>query len=88
MFGKCGNIAYAVQGFEPATGKHSLDYRTTYAEARGEDGLCGPEALLFESKPPAEIVARKVGNAVRTVVAYAFAVSMALLILYSELSSG
>jgi hypothetical protein len=49
--GRCGNIAYVEQRFEPATGKHVLDYPVTKERARAEDGLCGPEALLFEPLP-------------------------------------
>lgn len=49
--GRCGNIAYAEQRFEPATGKHVLEYPITKERARAEDGLCGPEALLFEPLP-------------------------------------
>ncbi len=49
--GRCGNVAYAEQRFEPATGKFALEYPTTIELARADEGLCGPEALLFEPLP-------------------------------------
>lgn len=44
----CGNPAYVVQEFSPATGVYSERSRTSVRDAREETGLCGPEALLFE----------------------------------------
>lgn len=44
----CGNPAYTVQEFSPATGRYSERSQTKIAEARDDTGLCGPEALLFE----------------------------------------
>lgn len=46
--GKCEHFAHWQIGAEPLTGKNRLHIRVTTAEARGEDGLCGPEGLLFE----------------------------------------
>jgi hypothetical protein len=46
----CSNPVYAVQDFNPATGQYSERCETTVAEARADNGLCGPEALLFEPR--------------------------------------
>lgn len=48
----CGNPAYAEPGFNPAAGTYVEKFTTSVAEARSEDGLCGPEALLFEPAAP------------------------------------
>jgi hypothetical protein len=44
----CGNPAYAEPSFQPAKGAYSEAFNTPVALARADDGLCGPEALLFE----------------------------------------
>jgi hypothetical protein len=48
LLGMCGNPAYTVHEFSPATGEYSEQSRTPVADARAETGLCGPEALLYE----------------------------------------
>lgn len=44
----CGHVALAQQYFDAATGKMPLVTQTTIEEARGPDGLCGFEGMLFE----------------------------------------
>jgi hypothetical protein len=46
--GTCGNPAYAVPKFSPVTGQYSERFDVSLHTARADDGLCGPEALLFE----------------------------------------
>jgi hypothetical protein len=48
LTGSCGNPAYYSQSFEPSTGKYRIDCATPQSIARAEDGLCGPEGLLWE----------------------------------------
>ena len=48
LLNMCSNPVYAVQDFNPATGQYSERCETTVVEARADNGLCGPEALLFE----------------------------------------
>lgn len=56
MLGNCGNPAYAEPSFKPHSGIYEEAFFTSVAKARADDGLCGPEALLFEPKPtPATI---------------------------------
>ena len=44
----CGHPAYSEQSFSPASGEYSVSHRTPVTAARADEGLCGPEALLFE----------------------------------------
>lgn len=44
----CGNPAYSEFHYEPSTGKVIEDFDVPVAKARSADGLCGPEAILFE----------------------------------------
>lgn len=44
----CAHLAYADWTFDPATGAPQEKPNATIQEARAEDGLCGPEGLLFE----------------------------------------
>jgi hypothetical protein len=57
ILGTCGNPAYYEQSFAPASGRYAIDQNTSFDDARSVDGLCGPEALLWEpqSKPVAII---------------------------------
>jgi hypothetical protein len=78
LLGMCGNPAYAEQKFEPSTGSYSESFFTPIATARAPDGLCGPEALLFEPLGSLVETAKGVGRGVRTVLAY---VSGAIIVL-------
>jgi hypothetical protein len=66
----CGNPAYAEQKFEPSTGSYSESFFTPVSTARAADGLCGPEALLFEPLGSLVETAKDIGNGARTVLAY------------------
>lgn len=65
----CGNIAYAEQSFDPARGSHSVEYRTPVGTARKADGLCGPEALLWEPKNLLTVAVAGLGTGVGRVAA-------------------
>ncbi len=47
----CGHLVYAKRSFVVATGETSEESTTPASWARADDGLCGPEALLFEPVP-------------------------------------
>lgn len=51
LLGMCGNPAYAKQSFDPVTGRYSETFETETGQARADDGLCGPEAILWEEMP-------------------------------------
>lgn len=57
--GACSNPAYYRQSFDPASGRYSIELETKVEFARSEQGLCGPEGLLWEpaSKPMAILTA-------------------------------
>ena len=44
----CGNPAYAEMRFNPAKGVLSESFDVPVEKARADDGVCGPEAVLFE----------------------------------------
>lgn len=46
--GKCDHIAHWERRHDPVIGKWKGWLAVTVADARSPDGLCGPEALLFE----------------------------------------
>lgn len=52
----CGNPAYSEQKFEPSTGEYIARHWTPVADARSDNGLCGPEALLFQPNSYAKVV--------------------------------
>src|SRR5881392_3546845 len=54
LLGMCGNPAYAKQSFDPARGRYSETYEVEVTHARTDDGLCGPEAVLWEEMPLAQ----------------------------------
>ena len=69
----CGHVACGVQRFDAVTGGAPINDRTTIADARGPDGLCGFEATLFEDKPQFwPIVGSLVGAAVWASVGLTF----------------
>jgi hypothetical protein len=78
LLGACGNPAYAEQKFEPSTGAYSESYFTPVATARSDEGLCGPEAVLFAPHAPVLAVAKSVGVNIKTAVAYACAAVIVL----------
>lgn len=47
----CGHPAYTDATFTPDDGKLSFSQRVKTSSARAIDGLCGPEAALFDQKP-------------------------------------
>lgn len=48
LLGRCSNPAYAKQFFDPTMGRYLEMFETEVDAARAEDGLCGPEAILWE----------------------------------------
>lgn len=52
LLNKCSNPAYAEQRFDAPKGVYEESYLTNVRLARASDGLCGPEALLFEPHGP------------------------------------
>lgn len=47
--GKCDHIVHWNRKWHPVSNKWIASNNVTTAEARAESGLCGPEALLFQS---------------------------------------
>lgn len=66
LFNACGNPAYVEQRFEPSTGRFQELFDTPISTARSDDGLCGPEALLFEPQLPAVAIIKPVWNGIGT----------------------
>lgn len=62
VLGRCSNPAYAEQSFDPARGVYSETFSTPISSARSDDGLCGPEALLFEPRGFIAFVTRNLGR--------------------------
>jgi hypothetical protein len=54
----CGNPAYGEFKFEPSRGALSEQFDVPVAKARSDDGLCGPEAVLFEPVPHPVAIAK------------------------------
>lgn len=46
----CHHLVYAEPRFDPALGKYQGKSHRLITGARGGDGYCGPEGLLFEPK--------------------------------------
>lgn len=59
----CAHLAYSEQVFNPVTGELKEAVQIQAAQARREDGLCGPEALLFEPRQGLQAVRDKVSSA-------------------------
>lgn len=49
LSGRCRHLAFVNQVVNPINGRITDNFNTPAHEARAEDGLCGPEAVLFES---------------------------------------
>ena len=64
-FGTCRNPAYSEPSFDPALGTFTEKFETSLSKARAEDGLCGPEGLLFEPQFPAIEVAKAFGGGLK-----------------------
>jgi hypothetical protein len=47
----CGHVAYANRSYDATKGEFDEKILVTAAAARADDGLCGPEALLFHGPP-------------------------------------
>lgn len=67
----CGNPAYAEPSFDPVKGRYSEAFTVPLATARSADGLCGPEALLFQRQAVLMEAAKGTVSGLRTVLAYA-----------------
>ena len=65
ILGNCGNPAYAEAKFEPASGTYEESYSTSVKTARSDDGLCGPEAILFEAAHIPAFIAKSVFKGLR-----------------------
>ena len=76
LLGMCGSPAYAVQKFSPSTGEYSSRSETSPEVARSEDGLCGPEALLFEPQSFLHIAAIGIKSGLGNIVAALAAVCL------------
>lgn len=48
----CGHPAYSEHQFNPIAGEIRQEIAVPAVQARSDDGLCGPEALLFERAYP------------------------------------
>ena len=68
LTGRCSNPAYYRQIFEPSSGSYSVENGATVEAARADEGLCGPEALLWEPLAPSQLVYSSAERAVKTVV--------------------
>lgn len=58
----CSHLAYTDTAFNPVDGEMSYRVEVPASKARAPDGLCGPEAALFEPKPVVPEIVRKVGR--------------------------
>ena len=62
LTGRCSNPAYYRQTFEPSSGAYSVEHVASVEVARAPDGLCGPEALLWEPQGRFRAIANTVGR--------------------------
>ena len=69
LLGNCGSPAYSEPSFDPVTGEYVERFATPVAAARAIDGLCGPEALLFEPQHTLMATVSGLWEAGRAVVA-------------------
>ena len=60
--GYCSNPAYYSQTFEPSRAAYSIAHDTPLERARSDEGLCGPEALLWEPQSTIRSGMRRVGT--------------------------
>jgi hypothetical protein len=60
--GACSNPAYYKQIFNPATGAYSIEHNAQVEFARSEQGLCGPEGLLWEPTSEARAALTAIGR--------------------------
>lgn len=81
LLNNCGNPAYAEPRFEPSSGTYAEAFSTPIKSARSDDGLCGPEALLFETQSLPVFVARSVGNGIKVAYLSLAAVVLAITVL-------
>ena len=62
LTGRCSNPAYYRQIFEPSSGSYSVENGATVEAARANEGLCGPEALLWEPQGRIRSLANSLGR--------------------------
>lgn len=77
----CGNPALTEASFEPHTGQFNERSNVKLADARSDKGLCGPEGLLFDPKPPAEIRWQQMREVLSDGFGYAFLAAIIVIIL-------
>lgn len=65
-FGTCRNPAYAEPEYDAALGTYTEKFTTPLSNARSLDGLCGPEALLFEPELPVIVAAKGFAGGLKT----------------------
>ena len=82
LIGTCGNPAYAVQTFDPAKADYSESFLTPVSAARADDGLCGPEAMLFEPRTVLVTVIHGLGHGAWSVILTVSATLFALGLLW------
>lgn len=70
----CGHPVYTDHAFNPARGKLAVKLATNVEDARGPQGLCGPEALLFDPMP---LDAR-----IKSALAIGFLASVAVIVIF------
>ena len=58
--GKCEHPVFWERRRDPVRGEWRGQLTSTTSEARSEQGLCGPEGLLFEPYTPLRRVARRI----------------------------
>lgn len=61
--GKCDHIAHWNRRWDAVAGKWAARNEVTTADARAPDGLCGPEALLFQPYSVPRLVAKWLSRA-------------------------
>jgi hypothetical protein len=67
ILGNCRNPAYAQPRFEASSGIYEEAFITPIVSARSDNGLCGPEGLLFEPHSAAVEVAKSAWGGVKIV---------------------
>jgi hypothetical protein len=78
----CDHNVYTKRRFDPAAGRLVEENETSREQARGPDGLCGPEAILFEPASAFSVAAHRVMQSVPGRIAAAGVVGAALLKLF------
>ncbi len=79
--GNCGNPALTEARFEPHSGQFAEISKIGLAVARSENGLCGPEGLLFDPKPLSELHRMEFRSVLSDGFGYAFLVLIVVVML-------